>query len=308
MRKVISTIIVLIAVLLSANCNGNNNGDITAPGIVDGDIVTLKAMAAGTVTRLDLKEGLTVTKNKSLVQIDKNKIENQLQELDITTREIEVNSQKIAKKLRFLDANIKYLRKQVNRFQRLNKKKSISGEKLESMELRLLEAETSKFELKKSLEALDIQKEKVTNKQEYLRLVLQDHEIVAPVNGIVIEKFVSEGESVFPGTAIADILDTSSMFVEVYVEEQEMGRLKLDQSVDIRVDGLESSTGKLTGKVSYFGNKAEFSPKYIISEKERKSLLYQVKISVNDNGGVLKIGMPVTVVLRTAAEGNGNAK
>jgi hypothetical protein len=52
----------------------------------------------------------------------------------------------------------------------------------------------------------------------------------------------------------------------------------------------------LWGTVSYFGRKAEFSPKYIISEKERKSLLYQVKIKVEGNSGIFKIGMPVTVV------------
>ena len=48
--------------------------------------------------------------------------------------------------------------------------------------------------------------------------------------------------------------------------------------------------------ISYFGRKAEFSPKYIVSEKERQALLYQVKVRVDRDLEVFKVGMPVTVV------------
>jgi HlyD family secretion protein len=111
---------------------------------------------------------------------------------------------------------------------------------------------------------------------------------------VVVEKFVSPGETVLPGTAIADILDTSSLFVEIFIEEKEIAGLTLNQEALIHLDGIDK---ELTGAISYFGKKAEFSPKYIISEKERQSLLYRVKVKVNDTTGILKLGMPVTVIL-----------
>jgi HlyD family secretion protein len=285
---------VLVLALMLGGCSGKNNGEVKAPGIVDGEIVTLKAAASGTVERLDMVEGQAVNQGELLVKIDSAKVENQLRELDINAREIEVNSSKISQKLRFLEANLQYLRKQVERFQRLKEKKSIAGEKLESMKLKLMEASTSRFELKKTLEELDIRKEKIANKREYLQLLLEDHAIRSPMTGVVIETFVSRGETVFPGAAIADVLDMSSFYVEIFVEEQELGGLRLNQRVDILVDGVDKP---LTGTIARFGKKAEFSPKYIISEQERKSLLYLVKITAVDPGGVLKIGMPVTVVM-----------
>jgi HlyD family secretion protein len=274
------------------NCSKVDEGVIKAPGIVDGDIITLKSTVAGTIQQMNISEGEKVAKGKQLVQVDVDKIENQLKELEITGKEIEVNSQKISKKLGFLESNIRYLRKQVERFRRLKKKNAVPGEKLEAMELKLMEAETSQFDLKKTQEGLEIQKEKIENKREYLGLLLDDHVILSPVNGVIMEKFVSAGETVFPGTAIADILDTSSLYIEIFIEEKEIGRLKLNQQTKIRVDGADK---ELTGVISLFGKKAEFSPKYIISEKERKSLLYQVKVKVQDYEGILKIGMPVTV-------------
>jgi len=284
---------ILVLLLFTGNCSRTDKGVIKAPGIVDGETITLKSAVAGTIRRIDMKEGEKVTEGKQLVQIDTDKVENQLKELEITGKEIEVNSQKISQKLRFLDSNIQYLRKQVQRFRRLKEKNAVPGEKLEAMELKLMEAETSQFDLKKSLEALDIRKEKIENKREYLHLMLQDHAIHAPVTGVVIEKFVSEGETVFPGTAVADILDISSLYVEIFIEEAEISRLKLNQPARIHVDGTDK---ELTGTISLFGKKAEFSPKYIISEKERKSLLYQVKVTVRDPESILKIGMPVTVI------------
>jgi HlyD family secretion protein len=120
--------------------------------------------------------------------------------------------------------------------------------------------------------------------------------IKSPVSqGVIIEKFVSVGETVFPGASIVDILDLASLYVEVFLEEQEISSLKLNQKARIRVDGLGNR--ELLGTVSYFGRKAEFSPKYIISEKERESLLYQVKIKVEGDTSIFKIGMPVTVII-----------
>lgn len=288
------TVVLLFFLMNISNCSKTENNKIKAPGIVDGEIITLKAAVTGTLRQLMIKEGEKVNRDQVLVQVNADKIENQLKELEISSREIDINWEKISKKLKFLDSNIQYLRKQVQRFRRLKKKKSIPGEQLETMELKLLEAETSQFELKKTREALNVQKEKIENKREYLQLLLEDHTLKSPVDGVVVEKFVSERETVFPGTAIADILDTTSLYVEIFIEGKEIAGLTLNQEAVIHLDGIDK---ELTGVISYFGKKAEFSPKYIISEKERQSLLYRVKIKVEDDPGILKLGMPVTVVL-----------
>ena len=85
------------------------------------------------------------------------------------------------------------------------------------------------------------------------------------------------------------------MYIEIFIEESELAALTLGQKARIQIDGLEHRD--LFGKIAYFGKKAEFSPKYVISEQERKSLLYQVKIAISTDFDLFKIGMPVTVIL-----------
>jgi len=291
-------LILIAAAACVSYCSKDNTGTFKAPGIVDGDIITLKSPVAGTIQQIDITEGAQVSKETTLAQVNRDKIQNQLEELDIASREIDVNSQKITQKMRYLDSSIRYLHKQVERFRRLKQKNAVPGEQLESLELKLLEAETSAFDLKKTQEDLGLQKDKIENKKKYLQLLLEDHVILSPVNGVIMEKYISEGEEVFPGTAVVDIIDSGSLFVEVFIEETELAGLKLNQEVKIEVDGNSKTDPArgIKGKITYFGKKAEFSPKYIISEKERKSLLYEVKISVKDPKGILKIGMPVTVI------------
>jgi HlyD family secretion protein len=111
---------------------------------------------------------------------------------------------------------------------------------------------------------------------------------------VVLETFISQGETVFPGAALADILDLNSLFVDVFIEENEMATLRLNDRAKIVMDGLAGRS--FSGYISYFGKKAEFSPKYIVSEKERQALLYQVKVRIDRDLDLFKVGMPVTVV------------
>jgi HlyD family secretion protein len=291
-------IIIVLSVFLvfTWSCGKKNSAEIKATGIVEGDIITLKSQVTGIVESFEYAEGSQVEKGTIIAQVDIKKVKNQLKEFELTIKELTLNKQKLQNKSRYVKENLIYLKKQVARFKRLKKNQSISGEKLENMKIRFLEAETSWFDLEKSKQTLDTQQEKIQNKIEYMNLVLMDHAIKSPVTGYVVEKFVSVGESVFPNVAVADILDISNLYVEVFIEEGEMAHLKLHQNVSILMDGIEDKS--LSGIIVQFGKKAEFSPKYIVSEKERKSLLYLVKIKIEEDKELFKIGMPVTVVFK----------
>ncbi len=273
---------------------GKNAREIRAPGVVDGEIASIKVLAAGTLERLLVEEGQVVKRGELIAEINRDKVRNGLEELSLGEREIANSEERSRQKRQLLAANLDYWRKQVLRFERLKQSQSISGDQLEKSRLQLKDAQTSLFELDRSLEALQIQKERIANKRQALELAEGDLLLKAPASGVVLETFISRGEAVFPGTALADILDLSSLFIDVFIEEKEISALKLGQRAVVIVDGLEDRT--FYGRISAFGRKAEFSPKYIVSEKERQALLYQVKVRLDRDLDVFKIGMPVTVV------------
>lgn len=286
-------LILSIGFLALAACSAETSTVITAAGVIDGEVISVKAPVTGRVKALNIREGNNVSKDEILVDIDSDKIKNQIQGLEIQEKEVTVNRKKLDRKIRLLDTNLVYWKGQVASFERLEKKESVSADQLEQARLKLEEVEASLFDAQQSLRALSIQSENIQNRKDYLNLLLEDHAISSPVSGIVLEKFVSEGETVFPGTPVADILDRTSLYVETFFEESELSRLELGKKVDVLVDGMEDRV--FSGTIIHFGQKAEFSPKYIISEKERRSLLYRVKVGLNRDLEVFKLGMPVTV-------------
>lgn len=282
-----------LVLLILASCAREDKSEAAAQGLVDGDVLTMKALVPGTVVEVLMEEGGRVSQGDVLLRLDVNKLENQLVELDIARRELAVKSRTLRNKQKWMDANIEYLKKQVERFRRLKDKQSIAGEQLDTLELKLLEAETGRYELLRSLESLSIQAEQIDNKNHLLRLQMKDYTLLSPVSGIVLEKFISPGENIFPGIPVADILDENSLHIEMFIEGVELTGLALNQKVRLRPDGVDRT---FSGTVIQFGQKAEFSPKYIISEKERKSLLYMVKVRIDEERDLFKIGMPVTVL------------
>lgn len=285
-----------VVFIFLVSCEAQKTEPITTAGVVDGEIITVKAAVPGEIVELNVQEGSRVKRGHILAKIDDRKLKNQREALEINEKEIQVNRRKLNQKIDLLKSNLNYWEGQVQRFERLHKKESISGDKLKKARLQVEEKETSLHEARQSLSSLSLNLDKIQNQKKKIDLKLQDHLVESAVTGTILERFVTSGETVFPGSPLADILDETSLFVETFVEEKELSQLELGQKASILVDGQEGRS--YSGTITYFGKKAEFSPKYIISETERKSLLFKVKIRVEENLEDFKLGMPVTVELK----------
>src|SRR5207248_1178660 len=90
---------------------------------------------------------------------------------------------------------------------------------------------------------------------------LDDTVIVAPIDGVVLVKPAEIGEVVAAGTTIASIGDLDHPWLRAYVNETDLGRVKLGGHVKLTTD---SYPGKAyDGKISFIASEAEFTPKQI---------------------------------------------
>ena len=123
---------------------------------------------------------------------------------------------------------------------------------------------------------------------------VRDATVTAPSAGIVTEKLVDAGEIVAPGTPLLVVADLDRAWVNVYVEEPLVPRIKLGQQASIRTDAGGQA---LTGTVTFISPRAEFTPRNVQTAEERSKLVYRVKVTVDNRPGVLKQGMPVDAEL-----------
>jgi HlyD family secretion protein len=58
------------------------------------------------------------------------------------------------------------------------------------------------------------------------------------------------------------------------------------------------------GKVGFISSAAEFTPKFVQTTELRTQLVYETRIWLEDPDNMLRLGMPVTVVVKKRGAGN----
>jgi len=139
----------------------------------------------------------------------------------------------------------------------------------------------------------------------YARLVWPPEGVVLPKNSnpdkfVVLSKNVEPGEYVAPGTPVVTIGDLVNVWLRAYINETDLGRVKVGQQAQITTDTYPGKPYE--GRVSFIADQAEFTPKNVQTEKERVKLVYRIKIEITNPQMELKPGMPADAALVLTGE------
>lgn len=131
---------------------------------------------------------------------------------------------------------------------------------------------------------------------------VNDANIRASINGIVNKRMIEPGSVLAPGTKLFEIVDVSSLTLDIAVDESQVANLKVGDDVEVKASVIPDKTFK--GKIEFIAAKAD------------QNLNFPVKIKVNNNqGSSLKAGMygnayfsfpqkePAMLIARTAFVG-----
>ena len=245
--------------ILIVSC-GNNKSEVYS-GIFTEENYLLKTEVGGKINLFNFEEGHRVGKGDTLVVIDDKEIK-----LIIKSIEYQVKNLKI--QLKNLDDDLK-------KSEELYKDSAISEMDFERVKRN---RDLVYMEFKSAAASLEAKKEN-----------LKKFYIISPVNGYISLKYLKTGETVLPGLPVVEILDPSLIYLNIYVPEDELPKISVDQMVKIKVDAFPDELFK--GKVSFISGKAEFTPKNIQTKEDRTLLVYRVKIIVDNPEGKIKSGI-----------------
>lgn len=122
--------------------------------------------------------------------------------------------------------------------------------------------------------------------------------LYAPDDGVVTVRAQEPGTNVSVGQTVYTITKTKPVWVRAYIEEINLGNIKHNMKVKIITDSTDTKTGgkkEYEGYVGYISSVAEFTPKTVQTENLRTSLVYAIRVYIDDVDEYLKQGMPVTV-------------
>ena len=132
-----------------------------------------------------------------------------------------------------------------------------------------------------------------------LRHQIAQGELRAPADAVVRSRLLEPGDMATPQKPVFALALTQPKWVRVYVGEPDLGRVKAGMKARVVTDGRPGQS--IAGKVGYISSVAEFTPKSVQTEELRTSLVYEVRVLVDDPQNVLRLGQPATVHLATGA-------
>jgi HlyD family secretion protein len=319
MKFISGSFIVLAHLLVLAGCGNNHHALIDASGTLESVDVNVGTKVPGQIVRLLVDEGTRVRAGDTLAILDKSTIQIQWEQaqagVDLARAQYQMllngaRSEDISsagQSLIQMESTQKNAAEDYQRMKALLASHSVTQKQFDDAESRLAVAQaqynTAKQGLQKvkrfarpeELAAAKARLDQAQSGADLLLKQLSDACIVAPVTGIVTHKPVETGELMSAGTTVATISRLDTLNLMIYVNDTELGKVKLGGPADVVVDTYPDSS--FPAHVVYISPIAEFTPKNIQTKEDRTKLVFGVKLEVDNHAGVLKAGMPADAYL-----------
>jgi len=278
----------------------------------------------GRIVELPVEEGQWVEAGALLARLDPSDYRQQMALDEATLRVREANLQLAlagtrrqeieAAQQSVVDAGADLAQKRIDsqRAETLFKKDVVSAEQRDLAATALKRSETAYARAKERLDQLKegtrpeeiaIARSNVQQAREAVelsRIKLGYAELRAPRAGVVTVRQAELGEVVQAGTPVVTVADLASVWVRGYIGETDLGRVRWGQAAAVRTDTYPAKT--YPGRISFIASKAEFTPKTVETHKERVTLVYRIKIDLENLNYELKPGMPVDATIEIGPE------
>ena len=126
-----------------------------------------------------------------------------------------------------------------------------------------------------------------------LQYQIEQGTLTAPVVATVRSRLIEVGDMATPQRAAFTLALTDPKWVRVFASETQLGRIHPGMTVEVVTDSQPDQP--IQGSVGFISSVAEFTPKSVQTEELRTSLVYEVRVTVEDPQNRLRLGQPVTV-------------
>jgi HlyD family secretion protein len=121
-------------------------------------------------------------------------------------------------------------------------------------------------------------------------------EVHSPIDGIIDVRAARQGENVTQGQPLVTLIDPDDLWVRVDVEETYIDRVRLGESLTVRLPSGETRPGV----VFYRGVDAGFATQRDVSRTKRDIKTFEVRLRVDNRDRRLAVGMTAYVLFPTS--------
>ena len=168
----------------------------------------------------------------------------------------------------------------------------------------LLDAEASQQKLSAIAANIDALQEGITAakaSKAQIEAMIDEMTLRSPLNGVTVEKIANEGEVIGAGMPIATLLDPHSLYLKIFIDTMQNGKIKLGAKAVIFLDAYPNKP--IEAKVVRIAQKAEFTPKEVSVRSDRIQRVFAVHLKPLKVNPLLKLGIPAIGVVSLDGKG-----
>ncbi|WP_027364083.1 HlyD family secretion protein [Desulfotruncus alcoholivorax] len=321
-RKKIPVIVLLVVAVACAsywvyrNYYARDSSLIQATGTIEATTVELTAKLPGTIKMLKVNAGDEVAKGQLVAELSRSDllaqrerdalavIKAEAQLADIASGARQQEKKEAAAGMEIARTNYQKAKDDFDRAEALYKEGAIPRVEYDNAktkmdlaqnQLEIAEAQQSLVNSGNRPQQVAAAQAEVERSKAVLKTteaMLEDLKIYSPIEGTILTKNYEEGEYIQVGASLATVANLKDLWIKVYIPTDDLPLIKLGQKVKFTVSGIST---EYNGVVDEIASKGEFTPKTILTKKERTNVVYGVKIKINNSDGTLKPGMPADV-------------
>mgnify|MGYP001281156424 CR=1 FL=1 len=161
------------------------------------------------------------------------------------------------------------------------------------------EANLNAAQANTSQEQLDVAQAQVDAARSAVEIIQTQMEkltLAAPMQGVLLSRHVEPGEVVVAGAPLLTLARLDRLTITIYLPEDRYGTIVLGQEAVMSVDSFPGDTFSAT--VVQIADQAEFTPRNVQTSEGRRTMVFAVKLAVENPDGRLKPGMPADVTFK----------
>jgi HlyD family secretion protein len=144
--------------------------------------------------------------------------------------------------------------------------------------------------------------EAATHDVELYSVQIADNTLVAPRDGRIEYRIANLGEVLPAGGHVFAMLDTSYVYMDLYLPTQEAGKVRYGADARIIVDAYPKVA--IPAKVMFIATQAQFTPKTVETQTEREKLMFRVRVRIDADwlrgrSDAVSSGLPGVAYIRT---------
>jgi len=206
---------------------------------------------AGTLTNLHVDHGDRVTAGQMLARLDNHEQSARLAKASALLRSAEAAVQVAEAASRKSEALLTQRMRTSSRRQALLERQAVSVEAAEDAQHNEAIARADLLVTKSEIATAKAKLDDARAQYDYDRVVLSQHELRAPFDGIIANRARELGSVLAPGEALFTVVAPETVWMLAYIDEARAGDIREGQEADIRLRSLPQQVFK--GRVSRIG-------------------------------------------------------